>query len=475
MLALLAAAAILLHNAEVLTMDPARPRAHAIALVDERIVGVGEAADLEGLLPAGARRIDLGGRAVLPGFNDAHVHLGLGLSIADAVELHGTTRAAFLAEVQQAAKRLAPGAWLFAISAGALPGGLDTGAPLDALTKNPVFIVTPFGGLMNGAAVFQAELRDQVPWGFVRGRHVAAALDAIARSRPIGELRQVARDFLAEAARLGVTSVQAMSDQFADLFEGLRRAGALSCRVRFVPLGQVFSDDFHVSLWSGPAPLWVRVDGWKYFHDQEAPLERRVLKQLVRRAVVARRRTVLHVHGHAPLVRLLDTIEAEVGSDRQLAALFRVEHADTVSRDEARRLARLGITVCANPTLAEEWKRPRLYPLRTLLDAGVPLCLGSDWLGRKGHRRSLDPLAGVRFVATRPGPERITVPEALAAYTIGAARAEGLEAEKGSLARGKLADLVVLSRDPTRGAPEALGDVRVVATMAGGRWVFGGF
>ncbi len=474
MLALLAAAAVLLHNADVLTMDPARPRARAVAIVDDRIVGVGEARDLEPLLPTGARRIDLGGRALLPGFNDAHVHLGLGLSIADAVELRGTTKAAFLAEVQRAVARLKPGEWLFAISPNALPDGLETGAPLDAITRTPVFIVTPFGGLMNGAAVFAAELRDEVPWGFVRGRHVAAALDAIARRRPIGELRQVAREFLAEAARLGVTSVQAMSDQFADLFEGLRRAGALSCRVRFVPLGQLFRDDYHATFWSGPAPLWVRVDGWKYFHDQEAPLERRVLKQMVRRAVVARRRTVVHVHGQAPLVRLLDTIEAEAGNDRSLASLFRVEHADTVSREEARRLARLGITVCSNPTLADEWKRQRLYPLRTLLDAGVSLCLGSDWLGRKGHRRSLDPLAGVRFVATRPGPERITVGEALSAYTLGAARAEGLEAEKGSITRGKLADLVVLSRDPTRGPAEAMADVRVIATMVGGRWVFGG-
>ncbi len=475
MLALLAAAAILLHHADVLTMDPARPRAHAVAIVDDRIVGVGEVRELEALLPVGARHIDLGGRAVLPGFNDAHVHLGLGLSIADAVEIRGTTRASFLAEVQRAVARLQPGEWLFAISPNALPAGLDTGAPLDAITKAPVFIVTPFGGLMNGAAVFRAELRDEVPWGFVRGRHIAAALDAIARRRPVGELRQVARDFLAEAARLGVTSVQAMSDQFADLFEGLRRSGSLSCRVRFVPLGQLFRDDFHAPSWSGPAPLWVRVDGWKYFHDQEAPLERRVLKQMVRRAVVARRRTVVHVHGPAPLGRLLDTIEAEVGADRQLAGLFRVEHADTVSREEARRLARLGITVCANPTLAAEWQRPRLYPLRTLLDAGVPLCLGSDWLGRRTHRRSLDPLAGVRFVASRPGPERITVGEALSAYTLGSARAEGLEAEKGSLHRGKLADLVVLSRDPTRGAPETLADVRVIATMVGGRWVYGGF
>lgn len=471
MLPLLLASAVLFTNAEVLTMDPARPRARALLVEGERISAVGGDAEVRAVAPRDARVVDLGGAAVVPGFNDAHLHVGLGLSLADAVPVPSERRA-FLAEIRRRAGRLAPGEWLFAIASDGLPSGVETGAPLDGVTDRPVFVVSPRGGLMNGAGVNATRLNDHLPWGFVRGRWVAPVLEVIALSRPRAELEQVAREFLADAARYGLTSVQALNDQFPDLFEDLRRRGELTTRVRFVPLGLSLDQHYRVPTWTGPAPSWVRVDGVKYFHDEDGRLDRRVLREAVRRSIADRRRMVVHVRGRNALSGLLDLVERLTGGERALASLFRIDHADVVPPDEARRMRRLGITVCSNATLAaEEVHRERLFPMRSLLDQGVSFCLASDWLGRRTHPRSLDPLRAVRFAATRPGPERITVLEALRAYTAGAARAEGMEADKGTLARGKLADLVVLSRDPTALPPERLGDVRVVLAMVGGRVV----
>jgi predicted amidohydrolase YtcJ len=113
--------------------------------------------------------------------------------------------------------------------------------------------------------------------------------------------------------------------------------------------------------------------------------------------------------------------------------------------------------------------------MRTLLDAGVRLAIGTDWIGRHQPPRPLRPVESLALAVTRDGlgaSERISGREALEAYTLGSAAAEGMEAKKGSLERGKLADLVVLSADPTTANPERLRSIEVLLTMVGGRIVY---
>jgi predicted amidohydrolase YtcJ len=185
---------------------------------------------------------------------------------------------------------------------------------------------------------------------------------------------------------------------------------------------------------------------------------------------------IVHVLSRHALDTLLDGIEALARSQGKPDAtrLFRVEHADEVTPEQAQRLARLGVGVCSNPSMIPEWRHEHAFPLRTLLDAGVELAFGSDWVGRHVPERPLEPLEAVKLAVTHGGlgcAECITAAEALRAFTAGSARAEAMSTVKGTLEVGRFADLIVLSRDPLKTPPEAIGSIEVLLTMVGGRVV----
>src|SRR5262249_42183273 len=138
-------------------------------------------------------------------------------------------------------------------------------------------------------------------------------------------------------------------------------------RVRFVPLAYRFDTILYQPTWKGPAPLWVRVDGIKYFHEDSAQLSRGELREIVTFAVQKQIRVVMHVLGRYSLRKLLDSIEEGTRSNPAAAHLFRIDHADDVPPEDAKRIVKLGIVVCANPTLiAELWRSPHLGPLHSL-------------------------------------------------------------------------------------------------------------
>src|SRR6185369_1161725 len=168
---------------------------------------------------------------------------------------------------------------------------------------------------------------------------------------PERTLLEGARDFLAELARLGITSVQLISDELPDLFERLRLAGELTARVRFVPFGYRIGNPIYHSEWRGPAPDWVRVDGVKYFHDDWARITRYELQLIYDDVAKANRRVVLHVLSRRALVSFLNAIERMSRAQPEKARLFRVDHADELTKAEADRLAKLGIIVCSNPSM----------------------------------------------------------------------------------------------------------------------------
>ncbi|MBP1641883.1 MAG: nfdA 3, partial [Acidobacteria bacterium] len=195
-----------------------------------------------------------------------------------------------------------------------------------------------------------------------------------------------------------------------------------------------------------------------------------------------------HAIGEKANALVLDVYERVARANGPRDRRFRVEHAQHLRRAEIARFARLGVVASMQPVhLADDgrWAGKRLgparvrdsYVLRSLLDAGARLAFGTDW-----PVAPLDPALGLEAAVTRrtldganPGgwlaAERITVAEALAAYTSGGAFAEFTEADKGALAPGRLADLVVLSEDLLAIAPERLHEVRAEVTVAGGRIV----
>ncbi len=218
------------------------------------------------------------------------------------------------------------------------------------------------------------------------------------------------------------------------------------------------------------------------------PLDR--LRELIRQADAAGLSVAVHAIGDRANAELLD-IYAEVARvNGPRDHRFRVEHAQHLRPQDYPRFKAQGVIASMQPYLVIDdgrWAEGRIgtprcaasYAYRSLLDAGARLALGSDW-----SVAPLSPLLGIDAAVNRrtldgkhPGgwfPEqKITVAEAVEGYTLGAAYAAFQEKERGSLEPGKLADLVVLSRDILAGAERGhISETRVEVTVVGGKVVF---
>jgi predicted amidohydrolase YtcJ len=352
-----------------------------------------------------------------------------------------------------------------------------------------------------------------------------AAQDLVAKVIPRpsqAEMEEALRAALKEAARVGVTSVhditvgpEAWNGNFTGEIELLRRAeleGWLTCRIYaitpianwknleqagishdmgsdFLEMGAVkaFADG---SLGSRTAWMFKPYDDDASNSGLPMPIMAppAKLEEIARQADQAGIQICTHAIGDRAISSLLDIYE-RIGGDHPAAHRFRVEHAQHVRPEDIARFGKLGIVASMQPYHAIDdgrWAEKRIgherarssYAWESMLDAGARLAFGSDW-----PVAPLDPLSGIYAAVTRatldgknPGgwfPEqRLTVEEALRAYTLGAAYAAFQETEKGTISPGKLADVVVLSDDLFRIAPERIKDVRVEITILGGRLVY---
>lgn len=442
----------------------------ALAIVDGKLAYVGtDAKQARRAAGRDAQVIDLAGRTVLPGFNDAHVHLGMQLTLGStsAIEFGELDKSAFLAQLRQAAARL-PGDWLF-VRARQTPASL-TVDDLNQLDK-AVLIASAHGGMLNRRGQqlggFAESEHDH---GFIRGRLLAAALERIAQHMPQAQQLAEAERLLDGLRRAGVTSVQ-LIDEMPALFTSLYVKGALTVRVRMIPLGYRFDNRFYRPHFDSLAPDFVRVAGVKYFHDDGARLPRFEISELLRLTAQDKQQLVVHVLSARAVDSFLDQLEVAARREPGLGRLVRFEHVDEVTPRGAERLAALGVVVCQNPSMLPEWSRKDAFPLRTLKRAGVRLCIGSDWVGEHTPARPYEPFFGIAQAVDRDR-EALPLYDVLEAYTVGSAFAEGMADRKGSIAVGQLADLVVLSEDPFRLPDRELGRVRAVMTIVDGKVVY---
>jgi hypothetical protein len=336
------------------------------------------------------------------------------------------------------------------------------------------------------------------------------------------EMEEALRAALKEAARVGLTSVHDITvdtDSWNGSFTGeirlLRRAelaGWLTCRIYAItPIAQwkelaeagishdMGSDFLKLGAVKAYADgsLGSRT-GWMFkpYDDDPGniglPMPLMVppskMEALARQADEAGIQICTHAIGDRAVSAILDVYE-RLGGDHPAAHRFRVEHAQHVQREDFARFGKLGIIASMQPYHAIDdgrWAEKRIgherarssYAWKSMLDAGAVLAFGSDW-----PVAPLDPLSGIAAAVTRatldghnPGgwfPEqRLTVEEAVRAYTQGSAYAAFEEKDKGTILPGKLADLVVLSEDLLRIPPERIKDVRVEITIVGGRIVY---
>jgi predicted amidohydrolase YtcJ len=518
--------------------------AQAVAIAAGRILEVGSNDQVLPLAGQHTKVIRLGGRLVVPGFIDSHAHfIGGGFQLLQLDLKNAKDEAEFVRRIGEKARGLAPGRWLLGgdwDEQGWPSTKLPTRWLIDAVTpETPVFLSRYDGhaALANSVALKLAGVtrETQEPSDGVIVRDAASseptgvlkdgAMDLVAKAIPRpteGEMEEALRAALAEANRVGVTSVQNITtdtDSPAGSFAGeiqlLRRAereGWLTARqyaiIPIARLGRLIdagvSEDMG-SEWLKLGAVKGFADGslgsataWMFDPFDDAPDSRGLpmslmdppakMEELVREAQQAHIQPCIHAIGDRAVAEMLD-LYARVGGANATAARFRIEHAQHVRPEDFARFAKLGVIASMQPYHAIDdgrWAEKKLgakrsrysYAWRSMLDAGVPLAFGSDW-----PVAPLSPILGIDAAVTRATldgkhpqgwypEERVTVEEALRAYTSGSAYAAFEENEKGTISAGKLADLVVLSDDLFSIPPQRIKDVSVKMTVAGGRVVY---
>ncbi len=523
---------LIVTNANVRTMDKSNPTAQAFAVLSGRIVAVGNSAEIKQLAGPQTKTMDAGGKLVLPGFNDAHVHFldgGAGLSSVDLRD--AKTPAEFVERIKNFAAKLPKGRW---IQNGNwdhenwTPNNLPTAAMIDAATPdNPVFINRLDGhmALANSAAMKLAGVDNRTK--DVEGGEIVRDADG----NPTGVLKDAAMNYIYKvippftfaekteylgaatdyAASLGVTSVQDMSaGTDVGVYQELLSQGKLKTRVYAVSTLSDWQRWQKAGVRSAFGDSMLRVGGLKGFADgslgsttawfYEPYLDKPDSKGLasdeipqmydnVAGADKANLQIMIHAigdRGNDEVLKIYERVAAENGArDRR----FRIEHAQHLNEGLIKRFAAGKVIASMQPTHAIDdgrWAYKRLdekrlkgtYAFRSLLDTGVVLAFGTDWFVAP-----LNPLFGIYAAVTRrtlddknPNgwiPEqKITVEESVRAYTVGSAYAEFQENVKGTIAVGKLADFVVLSDDIFAINPVEIRSAKVLTTVVDGKIVY---
>jgi predicted amidohydrolase YtcJ len=527
---------LILEGGRIWTGDPETPWAEAIAVKDDRILAVGSREEIERLSGASTRRVDLGGGLALPGFIDSHVHfMSGGFQLLSVNLRHARSPVELATLLEEFAGRLGSSEW---ITGGDWDHEAWQGAELpnrnqiDAATpENPVFVQRLDGhmALANSLALMEADIDRTTadpPGGTIvkdpgtgepTGVLKDAAMDLVRRVIPRAgqEARlRAARAALAEAARLGVTTVHDISS-FEDLrtYQTLSRGQELTARIYAITPLPEWKTLAAAGIEAPFGDHRIQIGAVKGFVDgslgsttalffepySDAPGTSGIpnammfpegnMKRLVTGADEARLQLAIHAIGDRANGILLDLFEAVVSSDGRRDRRFRIEHAQHLRSEQISRMARLGVIASMQPYHAIDdgrWAEKRIgpervkltYAFRSLLDAGVRLAFGSDWTVAP-----LNPLLGIDAAVTRrtldgKNPEgwipeqKITLEEALVAYTAGGAYASFTENRQGMLRAGFLADVAVLEKDLFAIPVERIRDVKVTRTFVGGRQVF---
>lgn len=518
-------------NARVLTQDPAMPRAEALAVKDGRVLAVGATADIRNVASQRTRVLDAGGMTVLPGFIDCHCHprgvpelFDANANVRTVAELQANLRARLAATPE--------GFWI----TGAMfdDTKLDrplTRADLDAVSTRHPIVVNHRGGhtsWYNGEALRLAGVTRDTPDpahgrffrgadGEPNGRVAERARDAFAR---VGQREQFTpetqrerfRQGMAHISRqltaAGLTTVHDAGATAASLraYDDARAAGELRHRAYLMIRG-AYRQLRDAGISTGFGDDRVRIGGVKYSADGSASertmrmstpyvgtddlgiltMTQEEIFEAVDDAHRNNWQVGIHANGDVAIDMVLTAYERALARWPHPDRRHRIEHCSLVNPALLARIARAGVIPAPFWTYVyfhgEKWaqygeeKMRWMFAHRSFLDAGIPVVGASDY-----GPGPFEPLMAIQSLVTRTdyrgqvwgANQRVTVDEALRIATAHGARASYEEATKGTLTAGKLADLVVLERDPHDVPPEAIKDIRVVRTVVGGETVFEG-
>ncbi|MFQ5521239.1 MAG: amidohydrolase, partial [Candidatus Methylomirabilia bacterium] len=504
------------------TMDRSFPVAEALAVQDGRIVAVGSTDEVLWLRQGEHELVDLKGKTVLPGFVDAHNHFSIAALEGFWADCR-TPPLGSIADIQAALRAQAEstpsGEWIRGWGyhhAKLAERRHPTRAEMDeALPDRPALLMhfSHHQCVANSKALAAAGIARATPdpRGGEVARNKAGEPTGLLFERAMGLVEAASREgsearfseVVAAASRryaaCGITTVQdaAVSLATERRYLDAERAGELAIRVERMAVGascwfdspeervraeagggvlKLFVDGGYRCAMRLPRDGGEKTSGFLFYQPEE-------LADLLGAAWRAGWRVTCHALGNWGVEVAVEGIEAALRSEPDGAGRIRIDHAMFLTPELIRRIRALGIFVVTQPTFVYDLgvRSDRLppglltLPFGSLLREGIPLGFSSDY-----PCGTLAPLTGIYAAASRRsrdgeavGPEEtISVQAGLEAYTLGAARAGGLERECGSLEQGKLADLVILDANPLEGPVEQLPELRILNTLVAGRQVW---
>ena len=522
---------LILHQGNILTMNPHQPRAQALAVADGRFLAVGSSDEIRALATARTVQANLEGKTVVPGFTDAHSHpAGAGLSHLRMVDCDLRSIGQIQAALRERAARTTPGEWVLGFKyddTKTAEARLLNLADLDAVTaEHPVFVEHRGGhtAYVNSLALRKAGVTQETPdpaggrlhrdpaSGLLSGRIEERATELFTNLMPstatLEDRRQGVKLISRMMTRAGVTSVHDAYGTPEDLraYQEALEAGELGLRVYCLIGSAHFDRMLGAGVRTGFGNEMVRVGAMKMTCDgsiseRTARLsepyvgrpeyygivvtEEGELYERARKAHEAGWQIGIHANGDVAIDTTLRVYERLQKEMPRRDPRFRIEHCTVINKALVERIRTLG--VIPNPFSTYVYyhgekmreygpeRLSRMFAVRSFLDAGVRATMTSDY-----PPGPFEPMMALQSMVTRTDSrgtpwgleQRVTVEEALLVGTLHGAYASFEESLKGSIEPGKLADLVVLGRDPVQEDPFSLITIPVERTMVGGRWVF---
>jgi predicted amidohydrolase YtcJ len=521
---------IVLHNGNFWTVNRRMPRAEAVAIADGRFLAVGSNDEILALAGTRARRIDLGKKTVLPGFIDAHTHPAMsGLMHLRQVDCDLRSIKAIQVALRERAAKTPPGEWVLGFKyddTKTADGRRLALKDLDEAVPNHPVLVNHRGGhenLANSMAFKLAGVDQNTPdppggkferdsSGHLTGRIIERADEPFRKLVPSTFSREDHREGVKLISKMmtrtGITSVGDALGSPDDLqaYQDARASGDLGMRV-YCFIGWRFIDEMIAAgVHTGLGDEWVRVGGMKQIADGAISGRTARLSQPYvgsandygtfsasedelyaygRKAHAAGWQLGIHANGDVAIERVLNVYERLNREFPQKDPRFRIEHCTLVTNAIVQRMRALNVIPTPFSTYVyyhgekmQYYGKERLehmFALRTFLDAGLCPTQASDY-----PPGEFAPMMALQSEVTRTdmkgnvwgASQKVSVEEAIQVGTVNGAYASWEEKIKGSIVPGKLADLVVLGRDPFREDPSTLVNIPVERTMTGGRWVY---
>jgi predicted amidohydrolase YtcJ len=520
---------IILYNANIWTVDEMQPRAEAVAISDGKFMAVGSNKEVLRLASGLTRKLDLGFKTVLPGFNDAHAHpVEAGVEHLRKVACDKDSIEQIKALLRERAKNTPPGQWVlgFLYDDGKTPRPINRHDLDDAVSEHPVLVQHRGGhtAFVNSRALERANITDQTPdprggrfehdaeghlTGFVGDAGMQVFLNLIPQNNPREDYRRGTALISKLLTSKGVTSACDADASPADVqgYQDARDAGELTmrlyCHVSAKSLDRFIAAGIH----TGFGDEWVRIGGVKQYADGSISertawlsqpyigipnnyvgLQLSSAEQLYetgRKAHAAGWQLATHANGDLAIDRILSIYERIQKELPKKDPRFRIEHCTLATEPLIQRMHALQVIPAPFSCYAYfhgdvmhfygQERTKNMFPMRSFLDAGLHPTDSSDYTASPS-----DPMMWLQSQLTRTdmkgnvwgANQRIALPEAISCGTVNGSYAAFEENLKGRIVPGHLADLVVLAQDPFEADPSELLKIQVERTMVGGVWRF---